>query len=84
MRAPAVVISGSPRSGGGQDGYSGQCQRETAELMPGVGVELGPAERRRLAGTPLHAITSVHGEAGLRARRPGAPPVGCPAVDRAW
>ena len=34
--------------------------------MPGV--ELGPAERRLLAGMPLHAITSVHGEAGLRER----------------
>ena len=31
-------------------------------------VELGPAERRLLAGMPLHAITSVHGEAGLRER----------------
>ena len=29
---------------------------------------LGPAERRLLAGMPLHAITSVHGEAGLRER----------------
>jgi hypothetical protein len=29
---------------------------------------LGPAERRLLARMPLHAITSVHGEAGLRER----------------
>src|SRR5580692_7017018 len=28
----------------------------------------GPAERRLLAGMPLHAITSVHGEVGLRER----------------
>jgi hypothetical protein len=34
----------------------------------GSGVELGPAERRLLAAMPLHAITSVHGEAGLRER----------------
>jgi (p)ppGpp synthase/HD superfamily hydrolase len=31
-------------------------------------VGLSPAERRLLAKTPLHAITSVHGEAGLRER----------------
>ncbi len=41
---------------------------ETAQLMPGADVELGPAERRLLAGMPLHAITSVHGEAGRRER----------------
>jgi hypothetical protein len=41
---------------------------ETAELMPGAGARLSPAERRLLAGMPLHAITSVHGEAGLRER----------------
>ena len=29
---------------------------------------LSAAERRLLAGMPLHAITSVHGEAGLRER----------------
>src|SRR5260370_7048825 len=41
---------------------------ETANLMsePGPGLEL--AERRLLAGMPLHAITSVHSEAGLRER----------------
>jgi hypothetical protein len=31
-------------------------------------VDLRPAERRLLAQMPLHAITSVHGEAGLRER----------------
>jgi (p)ppGpp synthase/HD superfamily hydrolase len=31
-------------------------------------VTLAPAERRLLARMPLHAITSVHGEAGLRER----------------
>ena len=41
---------------------------QTAGLIPGADVELGPAERRLLAGMPLHAITSVHGEAGLRER----------------
>ena len=33
-----------------------------------AGVDLGPAERRLLAQMPLHAITSVHGQAGLAAR----------------
>ena len=42
---------------------------ETAKLMSGTGMGLGPAERRLLAGMPLHAITSVHGEAGLRERQ---------------
>jgi hypothetical protein len=32
------------------------------------GVTLAPAERRLLARMPLHVITSVHGEAGLRER----------------
>ena len=41
---------------------------ETAKLMSGAGSGLDPAERRLLAGMPLHAITSVHGEAGLRER----------------
>jgi hypothetical protein len=41
---------------------------ETAELMPEADARLGPAERRLLAGMPLHAITSVYGEAGLRER----------------
>lgn len=39
---------------------------KTAEPMPGPG--LAPAERRLLAVMPLHAITSMHGEAGLRER----------------
>lgn len=33
-----------------------------------AGVDLGPAERRLLLQMPLHAITAVHGEAGLRER----------------
>jgi HD domain len=41
---------------------------ETTQLMSGTDVNLGPAERRLLAEMPLHAITSVHGEAGLRER----------------
>jgi (p)ppGpp synthase/HD superfamily hydrolase len=41
---------------------------ETAKLMSDAGMGLDPAERRLLAGMPLHAITSVHGEAGLRER----------------
>ena len=31
-------------------------------------IRLDAAERRLLARMPLHAITSVHGEAGLRER----------------
>jgi hypothetical protein len=41
---------------------------ETAELIPGPDPDLDPAERRLLARMPLHAITSVHGQAGLRER----------------
>ena len=41
---------------------------ETAKLMPDAGFGPTPAERRLLAGMPLHAITSVHGQAGLRER----------------
>jgi HD domain len=37
-------------------------------LMSGASSRLDPAERRLLAAMPLHAITSVHGEAGLRER----------------
>jgi hypothetical protein len=36
--------------------------------MSDAGMGCGAAERRLLAGMPLHAITSVHGEAGLRER----------------
>lgn len=35
---------------------------------PGMATGLGATERRLLASMPLHAITSVHGEAGLRER----------------
>jgi hypothetical protein len=41
---------------------------QTANPAPGAGTRLSPAERRLLAAMPLHAITSVHGEAGLRER----------------
>jgi hypothetical protein len=41
---------------------------ETAKPTSDAGVRVGRAERRLLAGMPLHAITSVHGEAGLRER----------------
>jgi hypothetical protein len=42
---------------------------KTAEPMPDAGPGLAPAERRLLAAMPLHAITSVHGETGLRERQ---------------
>ena len=38
---------------------------ETGGLISGPDPDLDPAERRLLARMPLHAITSVHGEAGL-------------------
>ena len=41
---------------------------ETAGLISGPSPDLDPAERRLLAAMPLHAITSVHGQAGLRER----------------
>jgi HD domain len=41
---------------------------ETAQLMSEAAAGLCPAKRRLLAAMPLHAITSVHGEAGLRER----------------
>jgi hypothetical protein len=53
---------------------------ETAKLMPDAEMGLGPAGRRLLAGMPLHAITSVHGEAGLR-ERPTMEVAGFPAAD---
>ncbi len=41
----------------------------TAKLaLSGAADRLDTAERRLLARMPLHAITSVHGEAGLRER----------------
>jgi hypothetical protein len=45
-------------------------------------VTLAPAERRLLARMPLHAITSVHGEAGLRERL-AIELAACPDTDRA-
>jgi hypothetical protein len=54
---------------------------ETANLMPDAGLRLDLAERRLLAGMPLHAITSVHGEAGLRERL-AMEIAGFPAADR--
>ncbi len=41
---------------------------QTTKPIAGAGMGLGPAERRLLARMPLHAITTVHGEAGLRER----------------
>lgn len=41
---------------------------ETTAPVPDEVTDLGQAERRLLAQMPLHAITSVHGEAGLRER----------------
>ena len=54
---------------------------ETANLISDAGMRLDLAERRLLAGMPLHAITSVHGEAGLRERL-AMEIAGFPAADR--
>lgn len=40
----------------------------TTKTTCGTAIRLSAAERRLLATMPLHAITSVHGEAGLRER----------------
>lgn len=39
-----------------------------AKLTPDAATRLGLVERQLLVRMPLHAITSVHGEAGLRER----------------
>jgi HD domain-containing protein len=51
-------------------GEPGTNQRKaTAEdHRPGAGSGLSPGERRLLGTMPLHAITALHGEAGLRER----------------
>jgi (p)ppGpp synthase/HD superfamily hydrolase len=41
---------------------------DTAEQMPDAVSKLDSAERQLLTGMPLHAITSVHGQARLRER----------------
>lgn len=53
----------------------------TAGLISGADVRLDPAERRLLAGMPLHAITTVYGEVGLRERLL-TEIAGFPAADR--
>jgi hypothetical protein len=41
---------------------------QTGKLVSGAGTGLDAPERQLIAGMPLHAITSVYGEAGLRER----------------
>jgi hypothetical protein len=57
------MVADSFASGRGSDDRTVRRQSEA-----GPQARLGPAERRLLAGMPLHAITSVHGEDGLRER----------------
>jgi hypothetical protein len=52
----AAASAGRPSS---DDSAMTTCSQEAS---------IGPAERRLLAAMPLHAITSIHGEAGLRER----------------
>ena len=54
---------------------------ETRNLISDAGMRLDLAERRLLAGMPLHAITSAHGEAGRRERL-ATEIAGFPAADR--
>src|SRR5262249_11859356 len=55
---------------------------ESTKLVPGASAGLGNAELQLLATMPLHAITSVQGEPGLRERlRSGL--AGSPAADPA-
>ena len=58
----------SNRSGADQGETEAIVVDGTAKLASDTATRLNPAERRLLAGMPLHAITSVHGEAGLRER----------------
>jgi HD domain len=44
------------------------CLAGVTAVGSNAGMDLRPAERRLLAQMPLHAITSVHGEAGLAER----------------
>jgi hypothetical protein len=56
------------RSWADQGGTEAIVVDGTAKSASDTATRLDPAERRLLAGMPLHAITSVHGEAGLRER----------------
>jgi hypothetical protein len=40
----------------------------TAKIVSGTPTSMGGAKGRLLGSMPLHAITSVHGEVGLRKR----------------
>src|SRR5258708_11743218 len=55
-------LAGLWRVPGDSSWLSGQFRRSDA------GMSLGAEERRLLAQIPLHAITSLHGEPGLRER----------------
>jgi hypothetical protein len=74
---------GKSNAPGDQDETEGIVAADgTAKLASDAATGLGPAERQLLARMPLHAITSVHGEAGLRERLL-AEIAQFPAVDRA-
>ena len=70
------------QSGADEDETEAIVVDSTAKLASDTATSLNPAERRLLAGMPLHAITSVHGEAGLRERLLGEI-AKFPAADRA-
>ncbi len=71
-----IAVQGSPRLDRDHNtSPSGRGETEaiaaadgTPRLGSGVAIRLDAAERRLLAQMPVHAITSVHGEAGLRER----------------
>jgi len=62
--------TGTRTARGGQNAASsaGRPARRARRLPPAADGVMGPGERRLLAAMPLHAITALHGEAGLRER----------------
>jgi hypothetical protein len=67
-REGARLNRGKSNAPGDQDREEIVVADGTAKLASDAATRLGRAERQLLARMPLHAITSVHGEAGLRER----------------
>src|ERR1022692_3656423 len=56
------------QSGGSAGHRQAPGQATAPDQRPAAGGDMSPAERRLLATMPLHAITALHGETGLRER----------------
>jgi hypothetical protein len=56
------------RSDAGANQLEAAALPDTAAPRSATDGDMDPSERRLLAATPLHAITALHGEAGLRER----------------